>query len=207
VAALLARLGPVPRLIGAIALSLALGAVASISLVASGRTAAAINDTWKFPRERMEAWMHATRSPDAPALVVMDRGWLNRWEWPPFMLQHWGVRGKFETAQQADQRPTPLAPAPGVAVLRTPERLHPRSLALFVDSTVDGTGPRVRAVVMSTQRDLVADRDLALLHGGERVAFPPATTLGRHGYFLREVTLRPAAPANVREYALVIGGP
>ncbi len=188
--------------------SVALGWVGAVTLLSSYRVAVAINETWRHPREQMEVWMEATRpSGTQQVLIAIDRDWLNRWEWPPFLFQHWGVRGKFATLKEFEAGGRQRVPGDaGVVELRPPGKSHPASLSLFVDSSLAGGRERIRAIVMSTSRETLTQSALRLARGTQLWLFADPVKRGRHGYFYREVVI-PVSSAGVRDFSLVVSPP
>ncbi|WP_171164660.1 hypothetical protein [Usitatibacter palustris] len=203
-----ARLGRPALLTCALTLSCALGLVAGVTHLSSYRVAATVNEGWRYPREQMEAWMHLTRNTaSGKAVVAIDRDWLNRWEWAPFLLQHWGVKGRFTTlAELPAFRTKQPVPDDALVIVRSSGRSHPAALSHFIDVTSMAGQRQVRAVAMSTSRERLTEGTLSLARGPQAWPFPSAVERGKHGYYYRQVVV-PVASTDVREFSLVIAPP
>ena len=186
-----AAAGPMARNAGAALAAGGIGLLSAVALLCSYRVAETVNENWRHPREQLEVWMHLVRPPPGVTpRVAIDRAWLNRWESRPFMLQHWGVQGTFVTMAEAQQ-------AGATAVLHTPLRPHPEALNLFIETSPGTT----RALVISTDRERLAQSPLALMQGAQSWPFPADTRRGRHGYYYRELAL-PGARDESGDYRL-----
>ena len=137
------------------------------------------------------------------APVTPDRARLNRWETARFMWQHWGVRGEFVTAAEAQATPT-ASKGGMLSVLRTAVRSHPAALNVFIEVT-PSTGT-TRAIVMSVTRERLAEHAIWLSDGARSWPFPGEVRRGRHAYYFRELVVRGGAP-RVRDYRLTLGLP
>jgi hypothetical protein len=83
-----------------------------------------------------------------------------------------------------------------------PARPHPEALNLYLEAAPSG----VRAIVMSTSRERLAENALTLSLGTRGWPFPDAIHRGRHGYHYRELSI-PGAHGDVRDYSLVLSRP
>ena len=193
-----ARLGHAAMLACAALASAAVGVAGAVSLLSSYRVAEAINEDWRYPREQLEVWMHATQpvgGVDRPLLLI-DRPRLYRWESPEFMWKHWGVHGNIISAAEAkDSREKPSA------VLRMPDRPHPAAVNLFIES--EPGNRTTRALVMSTSRERLVENALTLSRGTRSWPFPDDVWRGVHGYFFRELVIQ-GDIADVAEYRLTL---
>jgi hypothetical protein len=199
-----ARVGSGPAFAVAALAGLAVGVAGATALIGSQRVAQVVNDGWRYPREQLEVWMQAVRPSlgDSPRVFAVERSWLQRWENEGFAWQHLQLHARFVTAAEAAATP----PRDPVTTLRLPDHPHPAALNLYLDSAPAGPARRVRALVMSTSRERLADNALLLSAGAQSWPIPADVQRGRHGYHYRELVVEaPTAP--LHDFRLTLAAP
>ncbi len=192
----------------ACAVSGVVGLVAAISLASSCRTAEAINESWRYPREKMDVWMHASLPRgDGRELIVVDRSSLFRWETSPYVTQQRGTLGKFVTRSEYLSSKESVPRGTTVTLLRHPEVLHPTDISLFVEaSSTERGGTWIRGYAICASKLKLSMAALSMSQGAQRWAIPMTVLPGRHGYFYRKIKLH-VESGDVNEFALETSSP